>query len=166
MVCLQVSQPPVYSLWNFLKVAPDGATINFMNQELIDIIQKSTFTIESGRYIYSTVSHIENMGDHFMVAKDRDEITVVTKEENLANIELSEKNKDFWRLIALNISIPFYSVGFLAAVSDAMAREEMNVLIISTYSKNYILVRYDLIEKARRALIRLGFKEKHNEYIS
>jgi hypothetical protein len=35
----------------------------------------------------------------------------------------------------------------------------MNVLIVSTYSKDYLLVRADLIETAERALLALGFAD-------
>jgi hypothetical protein len=75
-----------------------------------------------------------------MVSKDQNEITVVTKEENLSKLDVIEKNKDYYQLIELKVFIPFYSVGFLASVANIIAEREMNILIISTYSKDYIMV--------------------------
>ena len=95
-----------------------------------------------------------------MVSKDRDEITIVTKKENLKRLSMIEKNKDDYHLIALNVSVPFYCVGFLAAITKAIAKEGMDVLVISTYSKDYILVKHGCLDKAITVLKKLGFKQK------
>ncbi len=130
-----------------------------MNSEIEKIIKESTFKIEEGRFVYAKVSRAPSIENHFMVSRDVDEITVVTKEENLLELNLKERNKDFYRLISLNVSIPFYSVGFLATVSQAIAKEGMNILIVSTYSKDYIMIKDDRLEDAKLILLKLGFKE-------
>jgi hypothetical protein len=132
-----------------------------MNKDINKIIRESTFEIRSGRYIYAKVANVPPAGNHFMISKDADEITVVTKEENLNNLDLLEKNKDFYTLISLNVSIPFYCVGFLATVSSAIAKSRVNILIISTYSKDYILIREDCTEKVKNILLNLGFSQKN-----
>ena len=131
-----------------------------MNDELEKIIEQSTFEIQKGSYIYAKVKSIADLNKHFMVSRDKDEITVVTKEENIGDLDLIERNKDSYSLIALNVSMPFYSVGFLAAVSGAIAKAGMNILIVSTYSKDYIIVKEDRLEKARKVLLSIGFNEK------
>jgi hypothetical protein len=131
-----------------------------MKQDISKIIRDSTFEIKTGRYIYAKVVELPSPENHFMISQDADEITVITKEENIGSINLIEKNRDFYTLISLNVSVPFYSVGFLAAVSSAMAKSEINVLIVSTYSKDYILVREDCAEKAKNVLLESGIKEK------
>ncbi len=130
-----------------------------MNGELQQIIRKSTFMVVSGAFIYAKVRQAPQRGDHFLITKDADEITVITQEEQLAELDLIEKNKDLYALIALNVSIPFYSVGFLAIVSEAIAKAGMNILIVSTYSKDYIMVRHDKLDEARTVLLSLGFQE-------
>lgn len=112
------------------------------------------------------VSKVSDAKNHFMVCKDADEITVVTKEENLSGLVSAERNKDFYRLIALNVSTPFQSVGFLATVSQALAEKGMNILIVSTYSKDYILIKDDRVEDARLVLLKLGFRELRNNFRS
>lgn len=130
-----------------------------MNSNVKKILTASSFQIETGRFVYAKVAQLPDSDAHFMVCHDADEITVVTKEENVASLNLIERNKDTYQLIALNVSVPFYSVGFLAAVSNAIAEAGMNILIVSTYSKDYILVKDDQTENARTALQRLGLHE-------
>ena len=130
-----------------------------MNDELKKVIEQSSFEVQEGRYIYTKVKSVLNLEKHFMVTTDEDEITVVTRKENLNDLDLIERNKDNYNLIALNVSIPFYSVGFLASVSSAIAKEGMNILIVSTYSKDYIMVREDKLDQAKQVLLSLGFKE-------
>jgi hypothetical protein len=130
-----------------------------MMDDLKKIIESSSFVLHEGRYIYVKVKTAPPIDEHFMVSKDQDEITVVTKEENLGKLDLIEKNKDFYQLVELKVSVPFYSVGFLAAVANIIAERGMNILIISTYSKDYIMVRVEFIEKVQLALLDLGFKK-------
>lgn len=48
----------------------------------------------------------------------------------------------------------------MATVSGAIAEAGMNILIVSTYSKDYVMVKADKLGKAREVLIGLGFTEK------
>jgi len=130
-----------------------------MKDDIENILQASSFQIEAGRFVYAKVAQVPDADVHFMICQDADEITVVTKEENVEGLKLIERNKDTYKLIALNVSVPFYSVGFLAAVSGAIAAAGMNILIVSTYSKDYILIKDDQIENARTALHKLGLQE-------
>lgn len=130
-----------------------------MEQSLTDVIKASTFSVIEGTYVYAKVATVPIIENHFIVTKDADEITVVTKVENLKELDLIERNKEDYALIALNVSVPFYSVGFLAVVSNAIAEAGMNILIVSTYSKDYILVKEENSEKAKNVLIKLGFSE-------
>lgn len=130
-----------------------------MNTDLKKIIESSSFIVHEGRFIYAKVKTAHQIDKHFMVSKDADEITVVTKEENLSDIKLIEKNKDTYSLIELKVSVPFYSVGFLSTVSSAIAEKGMNILIVSTYSKDYILVRDEYKDKATQTLLELGFNK-------
>lgn len=129
-----------------------------MDPKLQEIIRSSTFEIQAGIYIYCKVTQ-KPSGDHFLISQDKDEITVVTTANKLKDLNLIERNKENYKLIALNVSVPFYSVGFLATVSGAIAKEGMNILIVSTYSKDYILVKEHNLTRAKVALIKLGFKD-------
>ncbi|MBU1177610.1 ACT domain-containing protein [Patescibacteria group bacterium] len=131
-----------------------------MNRELAEIIKNSTFTVAAGRFVYIKAASLPTGGGHFMVTQDQDEITVVTQEDNLSQVDFIEKNKDFYKLIALNVSVPFYCVGFLEAISEGISAAGLNILIISTYSKDYIMVKDDCWFQARKVLLKLGFQEQ------
>lgn len=128
-----------------------------MNDDIKKIIENSSFMVHEGTFIYTKVKTAPAIDAHFLVTKDADEITVVTKEDNLKDLDVIERNKDSYILIELKVSIPFYAVGFLAAVSSAIAKDGMNILIVSTYSKDYIMVRTEHKEKAIQTLTTLGF---------
>lgn len=128
------------------------------SEETQKIISNSTFEIQPGIYVYAMVHSMPESDEHFLVSKDDDEITVVTKAEYVKKLKLIERNKDDYCLIALNVSVPFYSVGFLATVSTAFAEKGHNILIVSTYSKDYVMVRNDLRKDAEKILLSLGLK--------
>lgn len=130
-----------------------------MDSKLEEILRKSTFRVEAGRFAYAKVRSVPAEGNHFMIARDNSEITVVTGEENLRHLDLIERNKDTYALIMLNAYLPFYSTGFIAAVSDAVASTNNNVLVVSTYSRDYILVDINAVDAARSALAALGLTE-------
>lgn len=129
-----------------------------MNDRLKKINEQSSFEVKDGLYVYTKAASKPNT-DHFIVSQDTDEITVITTEDKLSQLDLTERNKDNYKLIALNVSVPFYSVGFLATVRGAIAKAGMNILIVSTYSKDYIMIKEDKLGKAKEVLLSLGFKE-------
>ena len=129
-------------------------------KDALDEIAQSNFEIQPGNYIYAKVSSVDATASHFLISRDADEITVVTTEDQLDSLQLIERNKDVYRLISLNVAVPFYSVGFIATVCDAIASSGMNVLVVSTFSKDYIMVRADMIERAEAILLSLGFEER------
>lgn len=131
-----------------------------MDSKLQKIIENSSFEITEGKYIYTKVKSYPTSSDHFMITKDKDEITVVTEIEKSPELDLIEKNEDIYKLICLNVSIPFYSVGFLASVSNAIADKNLNILIVSTYSKDYLLVKEICLNKIVGALKELGLNQK------
>ncbi len=86
--------------------------ISAYSKEAMEVISKSSFEIHKGNFVYAKVNSIASIDEHFLVTKDADEITVVTAQKNVAGLDLIERNKDDYRLIALNVSVPFYSIGF------------------------------------------------------
>jgi|GEM_PF-389641 hypothetical protein len=136
-----------------------GLTRSPTQQTIEEIIRKSTFIIHQGAYVYAKAKNRPEKGKHFMVSEDESEITVVTKEENLRFVDVIERKKEAYSLIALNPSKSFSSVGFLAAVSNALAKEKINIFLLSAYSKDYVLVRVQDLDFAKNTLVKTGLKE-------
>lgn len=96
------------------------------------------------------------LGQHFLVSKDKDEVTVVT-EERYVNGVPHKKSVQWFRLLEIKVSLPFVAVGFLAKVTKTIADKQLNVLIVSTFSKDYALVREETANVAIEALKAEGF---------
>ena len=108
-----------------------------------EAIPKSIATVMKDTYVYVKTDILEKPDIHFMVSKDKDEITVVTKKENLKELNVLEVVGDY-KLIEFRPAVPFQTVGFLAKIAETIANEGMNILIVSTFSKDYIMIKEEL----------------------
>ena len=121
-----------------------------------EAIPKSIATVMKDTYVYVKTDILEKTDIHFMVSKDKDEITVVTKKENLKTLNVLEVVGDY-KLIEFKPAVPFQTVGFLAKIAETIANEGMNILIVSTFSKDYIMIKEELCEKGIFTLKNVGF---------
>lgn len=132
-----------------------------MTNELQEVIKSSTFKVQAGLWIYAKVGGQPSLDDCFMLSRDDDELSAVFESGKTDKFEIIEQNKDLRKLIEIKVSAPFYAVGFLAAVTNAISCKGCNNLVVSTYSKDYILVTEAHFEVAKQALIELGFTEEY-----
>ena len=121
-------------------------------------IELSKVIVHPGRYAYLKTDK-QILGDHFLISKDDDEVTIVTKESNIVSVDFSEETKWF-KLFEIRPHMPFLTVGFIATITQAIADKGLNVLVVSTYSKDYILIKDEDTNEAIEALKRLGFQIK------
>ena len=119
-----------------------------MDEKLEKIIKESSFTWVKDDFYYLKAKSRPS-GKHFFIAEDRDEVTVVTSREKVREVDVAGQNTNIYTFFALSPTVPFYTVGFLAAVSSAIAAGGMNILIVSTYSKDYLGVQKEHAAKAR-----------------
>ncbi|MFA4931255.1 MAG: ACT domain-containing protein [Patescibacteria group bacterium] len=130
-----------------------------MNQNKLDqIIKNSTAIVHKGQYAYLKLSRYSeiNLNNHFFVSQDQDEITIVTEKKNIDQIDYTDEVKWF-KLIEIKVAIPFLAKGFLAKITQTIASVDLNVLVVSTFSKDYILVREETYEIAINTLKEAGF---------
>jgi hypothetical protein len=123
--------------------------------KLQEIIEKSKVIVHKGRYGYLKTEK-EPITPCFLVAKDIDEITVIVSEEDRQNIEYINF-VGWFKLIEIKVSEPFTAKGFLAKIAKTIADQDLNVLVVSTFSKDYILIREEASERAINALSEIGF---------
>ena len=129
-----------------------------MNDKILEMFSKSYYIVHEGEYKYTKVATEPQSKSHFMVTKDDDEITVLTKKENLSELEIIETNEHSWILISLNLKTPFMA-GTMATINSACFEAGLNNLIVSTYSKDYIIVRKDQLLQITSVLDSLGFQK-------
>ena len=127
---------------------------------LNEVIKSSKVVVHKGRYAYLTAQETSaaliTINNHFLFSKDQDEITVVTEEKNVPKVQFDKEVKWF-KLIEIKVSLPFVAKGFLAKVTKTIADKDLNVLVVSTFSKDYILVREETYLIAVEALKEVGF---------
>ncbi len=93
-----------------------------------------------------------------MVTRDETEITVVTQEENLAGLEVLDLNADRWLLLAVDCANPFYCVGFIARISAVLSGAGFDILVVSTFSRDWVFVKEEDGPRAAELLRTAGFR--------
>ncbi|MBI4182157.1 MAG: ACT domain-containing protein [Candidatus Aenigmarchaeota archaeon] len=119
------------------------------------LIRTSRVVVHPGRYAYLQGKG-RSLKNHFMIAQDEDETTVITREEHVPRTP-HQKVEKWFALLEVRVSAPFIAKGFLAKITKTIADEGLNVLVVSTFSKDYILVREEATEQAVAALRSAGF---------
>ncbi len=105
------------------------------------------------------VVNVENLPDveFFAVVKDLRGLTVVLPESELKNVgEVIGCERGF-RLLTFDSFLPFDLVGFISKIYT-LADAEISVLVFSSYSTDYILVKGKDVEKAVEVLEDLDFE--------
>ena len=124
--------------------------------EIDQVIRKSKVTVLPGRFAMLRTEDDGNIPECFLVVKDGNEITLVVDESQLQQIKYSKSQKWF-NIVQLAVAIPFFAVGFLAKVTASIAEKGINVLVVSSYSYDYLLIREDDLGSVMNALISIGF---------
>jgi hypothetical protein len=68
-------------------------------------------------------------------------------------------NKEQWKLVNIRCGNPFYCVGFIAFITDALAIAGIDIVIISGFSTDLILVMQQDLERAVEVLVGIGFRQ-------
>lgn len=105
---------------------------------LEEILGGSTYQVSKGWFSVAKVDSTCPVEKCFLVTKDEIETTAVYNQEQSINGILEEKRD--YVLIAINVALPFYAPGFIAAISSAFAEKGISVLVVSTYSRDYFMV--------------------------
>lgn len=125
------------------------------SNQLKGLIAASKVIVRKGRYAYLKVGK-KPARKYFLIAQDNDEVTVVAEEKDVMRLKY-ESSVKWFKLIEFRVAKPFVSTGFLAKIAQAITRRKMNLLIVSTFSKDYVLVREEKINDAVAALKKAGF---------
>ena len=93
-----------------------------------------------------------------MIARDDKEITVVTND--LDDVDIIAINPDHWLFISIDCAQPFYCVGFIAKLSTMLSAAGLDILVLSTFSRDWVFVKVDDGERAAEVLREAGFAER------
>jgi len=123
------------------------------------IIAQSTFRF-AGTFVYCSARVVRNPERHLMITRDDREITVVTTPDRLADVDVIALNPDRWTLITVDCANPFYCVGFIAKMSARLSAAGIDILVVSTFSRDWVLVKEEEAERAAEVLRAAGFQHQ------
>ena len=123
----------------------------------LEIIAQSDFYLEPDGFYVAQAAAVGRPELHRYIYRDDKEITVITTEALLADIDIIACNKEQWRLLVINCAKPFYCVGFLTAISTEMTRAGIDILLASTFSRDLVFVAQQDCDTAIALLRQLGF---------
>ncbi|HEX8152890.1 MAG TPA: ACT domain-containing protein [Thermoanaerobaculia bacterium] len=124
----------------------------------LDVIGRSTFR-RAGAYVYAKARDVRNLANHLMVTRDDRELTVVTQEQYLGDVDVLELNPDRWQLLTIDCANPFYCVGFIAKIAELLSGAGIDILVVSTFSRDWVLVKDEESGRAAELLRAAGFTE-------
>ncbi len=123
---------------------------------LDDVIRSSPIVVSEGRYAVVRLAEPCPLGDAFLVCRDADETTLIAPEAALP-WPGAQASETWFRLLAIQMATPFATPGFLARVTGVLAERGINVYVVSTFSKDYVLLKEEDVVAGLAALAGLGF---------
>ncbi|MGD0113039.1 MAG: ACT domain-containing protein [Armatimonadota bacterium] len=121
-----------------------------------DAIRNSPVRLMPGRYAVLRCADVPDGTGWFMIARDPDEVTVIVEESAILESRALETDGGY-RILEIKVATGFESVGFLATVTRALAEAGVSILVVSTYSKDYVLVKEESVAAGLKALSGIGF---------
>lgn len=93
-------------------------------------------------------------GDFFSVSKTKDELSVICSEAFAPKNITSEGG---WKLLKIEGPLDFSLIGIIAGISKLLVETNVSLFTISTFDTDYLLIKLERLEDARRALEGGGF---------
>ena len=104
---------------------------------------------------YAVLTTDRPVDDAFATVQDGTETTVVAVAGQVPEEYVLDAEPG-WRRLTFDATLPFELVGFLAAVATALARVDVSIFALSSYSTDHVLVKDTDLERATEALEALG----------
>lgn len=123
------------------------------------MISHSTFRF-AGTFLWASARAVRNAERHLLIARDEKETTVVTTPELLGDVDVIETNSDRWLLLSIDCAHPFYCVGFIAKLASALSDAGLDILFVSTFTRDWVFVKEADGERAAEVLESAGFGKR------
>ena len=131
-----------------------------LTEALRQVISQSPVVLHPARYAVLQVENCPDPRPHFLVCHEADEITVITTEQEAQRLSGVRQREQWFRLLEFRMSTPFATPGFLATISQAIAARGLNQLLVSTFSKDWLLLREEDLSSGWEILGELGFPRR------
>ncbi len=91
----------------------------------------------------------------FMILRDAREVTLMIEEDDWRRLRHAVRDarcEAGYRLLTLDIELPWATVGYLARVTALLAAENISVGVMSSFSRDHLLIKQQDLGKALRVL--------------
>src|ERR1700682_5905840 len=91
----------------------------------------------------------------FMIFRDQREVTLVIENDDWARIRhvaRDAKVESGFRLVTLDIALPWNTVGYLARVTELLAEAGVSIGAITAFSRDHLLIKQAALGKVLRVL--------------
>ncbi len=140
-----------------------------MPQSIGDILRSAEFFTDDDEYILLKLPSAAIMIAAGIVAEigtpfntlivDKDEVSLLIQAEAMQDFEKRLQTAVIaemrYRLITIDIVLEFDLIGFMAVISDTLAKAQVPILAMSAFSRDHILVPVDKFDIAMNALTQL-----------
>ena len=106
---------------------------------------------------YSVIKSKKFYPKAFANIKASDLYTVVMRKSKTSKKNILETNKSF-KIVQFETIIPFNLIGFIAEIANTLAKENISILIISSFSTDHIIIEKKDLGKTLKTLMKLGVK--------
>lgn len=89
------------------------------------------------------------MGNFISITRTEDELSIVCKEQSIPKGIKCEKG---WRCVKVMGPLDFALTGILASLANPLAQAGISIFAISTFDTDYLLIKEEAVEEAKRVL--------------
>jgi hypothetical protein len=121
----------------------------------VDVLIKTCNPLHNkGDYVFCTTTNEVNIEEIIMVFKEVEGNTIILKKETADALHLSYSFVAAW--ITLTIHSSLEAVGFTAAFSSALSKENISCNVVAAFYHDHIFVNKKDVKKAMKVLKRIS----------
>lgn len=94
-----------------------------------------------------------NRSKFYSITKTNDELSILCVQEDIPFDVKCEKN---WKIIQIDSILDFSMVGVISELSALLAKNNISIFVVSTFSTDYICIKEDVLEKTIQILKNAG----------
>jgi uncharacterized protein len=127
-------------------------------KDLRELIKNINPEVIEGNYVFCVVNETVDMKIvPKMIFKEKEGTTLILTREQAEEYGL--KYEGMWAMITLNVNSDLEAVGFLAKITEVLAKANISVNTVSAYYHDHLFVPKERVEDALEILNKLKYGE-------
>jgi len=139
--------------------APADSVSELLRQTRIDVAPASYVVVGLSHRLWAQLLENPELSPRadapFMIFRDQHEVTLLIEEDDWTRISHAARDAQVergFRLVTLDITLPWNTVGYLARVTGLLADAGISIGAITAFSRDHLLIKQDDLGKAMRVL--------------